>query len=70
VVVFAWSYTMFYEASQILINPQFSYAGLVFAIIIGIPLIVAAVFTTFMLRRRYASFFIGKEKEIEEFKEG
>jgi len=70
VVVFAWSYTMFYEASQILINPQFPYAGLVFAIIIGIPLIVAAVFTTFMLRRRYASFFIGKEKEIEEFKEG
>ena len=70
VVVFAWSFTMFYQASQILINPEFSYAGLVVAIIIGIPLIVATVFTVFMLRRRYASFFIGKEKEIEEFKEG
>ncbi|MDH5391261.1 MAG: DUF373 family protein [Candidatus Bathyarchaeota archaeon] len=70
VVVFAWSYTMFYEASRILINPQFSYAGLIVAIIIGIPLIVAAVFTVFVLRRRYASFFIGKEKEVEEFKEG
>ena len=70
VVVFAWSYTMFYQASQILINPEFSYAGLVVAIIIGIPLIVAAVFTVFILRRRYASFFIGKEKEIEEFNEG
>jgi len=70
VVVFAWSYTMFYQASQILINPQFSYAGLVVAIIIGIPLIVAAVLTVFILRRRYASFFIGKEKEIEEFNEG
>ncbi len=70
VVAFAWSYTMFYEASQILINPEFSYAGLVVAIIIGIPLIVAAVFTVFMLRRRYASFFVGKEKEVEEFKEG
>ncbi len=70
VITFAWSYTMFYEASQILINPQFSYAGLVFAIIIGIPIIVAAVLTAFVLRRRYASFFIGKEKEVEEFKEG
>ena len=70
VITFAWSYTMFYEASQILINPEFSYAGLIVAIIIGIPLIVAAVFTVFMLRRRYASFFIGKEKEVEEFKEG
>jgi len=70
VVVFAWSYTMFYEASQILINPEFSYAGLIVAIIIGIPLIVTAVLTAFVLRRRYASFFIGKEKEVEEFKEG
>lgn len=70
VITFAWSYTMFYEASQILINPEFSYAGLIVAIIIGIPLIVAAVFTVFMLRRRYASFFIGKEKEVAEFKEG
>ena len=69
VVVCAWSYTMFYQASQILINPEFSYTGLVVAIIIGIPLIVAAVFAAFILRRRYASFFIGKEKEIEEFKE-
>ena len=70
VVVCAWSYTMFYQASQILINPEFSSTGLVVAIIIGIPLIVASVFAVFMLRRRYASFFIGKEKEIEEFKEG
>ena len=70
VITFAWSYTMFYQASQILINPEFSYAGLIVAIIIGIPLIVAAVFTVFMLRRRYASFFVGKEKEVEEFKEG
>jgi len=69
VVVFGWSYTMFYQASQILINPEFSYAGLVVAIIIGIPLIVATVFAVFILRRRYASFFIGKEKEVEEFKE-
>jgi len=70
VVVFAWSYTMFYQASQILINPKFSYTGLVAAIIIGIPLIVAAVFVVFILRRKYATFFTRKEREIEEFKEG
>jgi len=69
VVVCAWSYTMFYQASQILINPKFSYTGLVIAIIIGIPLIVATVLVAFILRRRYARFFIGKEKEVEEFKE-
>jgi len=68
--VFAWSYTMFYQASQILINPKFSYTGLVAAIIVGIPLIVAAVFIVFILRRRYAGFFKGKEKDVEEFKEG
>jgi len=66
VVVCAWSYTMFYQASQILINPEFSYAALVFAIFTGIPLIVAAVLTVFILRRRYAGFFKGKEEEIEE----
>jgi putative membrane protein len=70
VITFAWSSTMFYEASQILIDPKTSYAGLVFAIIIGIPLIVAAVLIAFILRRRYASFFTGKGKEIDEFKEG
>jgi len=69
VVVCAWSYTMFYQASRILINPKFSYTGLVVAIIVGIPLIVATIFVAFILRRRYTRFFIGKEKEVEEFKE-
>ena len=70
VVVCAWSYTMFYQASQILIDPKVSSTDLVIAIIIGIPSIVAAAFAVFILRRRYASFFKRKEKEIEEFKEG
>ena len=70
IIICAWSYTMFYQASQILIDPTFSYAGLVVAIITGIPLMVATVFAMFILRRRYASFFKGKEKEIEEIKEG
>jgi len=69
VVVCAWSYTMFYQASRILINPKFSYTGLVVAIIVGIPLILATIFAVFILRRRYTRFFIGKEKEVEEFKE-
>jgi len=69
VVVCAWSYTMFYQASQILIDPKFSYTGLVIAIIVGMPLILATIFAVFILRRRYTRFFIGKEKEVEEFKE-
>jgi putative membrane protein len=69
VVVCAWSYTMFYQASRVLINPKFSYTGLVIAIIVGMPLILATIFAVFILRRRYTDFFMGKEKEVEEFKE-
>ncbi|MFQ5999451.1 MAG: DUF373 family protein [Candidatus Bathyarchaeia archaeon] len=70
IVVSACFYPMFYEASQILINPEFSYAGLVVAIVIGISLTVASVFAVFLLRRRYVSFFTGKEKKIDEIAEG
>jgi len=70
VVVVAWSWPIFYQASQILINPAFPYTGLVVAIITGIPLTVAAVFVAFLLHRKYASFFREKEEEIEKIKEG
>jgi len=70
IVICAWSYTMFYQTSQILKDPTFPYDGLVAAVLTGIPLIVAAVFAVFLLRRRYASFFREKEKEVEELKEG
>jgi len=70
VVVVAWSWPIFHQASQILIDPAFPYTGLVIVIIAGLPLIVVAVLVSFLLRRRYASFFREKEKEIEEFKEG
>ncbi len=70
IVVCACFYPMFYEASQIIINPEFSYTGLVIAIVMGISLTVASVFAVFLLRRRYVSFFTGKEKEIEEIAEG
>jgi len=70
VVVVAWSWPIFYQASQILIDPTFPYTGLVIAIITGIPLTVAAVFATFLLHRKYASFFREKEEEIGEIREG
>jgi hypothetical protein len=60
---------MFYQASRILVNPKFPYTGLVIAIVVGMPLILATIFAVFILRRRYTRFFIGKEKEVEEFKE-
>jgi len=70
VVIVAWSWPIFHQASQILIDPDFPSTGLVIAIIAGLPLIVIAVLVSFLLRRRYASFFREKGKEIEEFKEG
>jgi len=70
VVVVAWSWPIFDQASQILIDPAFPSTGLIIAIIAGLPLIVVAVLVSFLLRRRYAKFFKEKEKEIEELKEG
>jgi len=70
VVIVAWSWPIFDQASQILIDPAFPSTGLVIAIIAGLPLIVVAVLVSFLLRRRYASFFREKEDKIEEFKEG
>ena len=69
-VVVAWSWPIFHQASQILIDPAFPYTGLVIAIITGIPLIVATIFAAFLLHRKYASFFREKEEEIEEIREG
>jgi putative membrane protein len=70
VVVVAWSWPIFHQASQILIDPTFPSTGLVIAIIAGLPLTVVAFFATYLLRRRYAGFFREKEGEIEDFKEG
>jgi putative membrane protein len=71
IVVVAWSWLIFDQASQILIDPTIPYTGLVVAILTGLPLTVAVVFATFLLHRKYANFFREKEKEVEkEFKEG
>jgi putative membrane protein len=70
VVVVAWSWTIFSQAAQVLISPgkQVYEVGLVFTIIIGIPLIVGSALISFLLHRKYASFFREKEEEVEEFK--
>lgn len=71
VVAVAWSWLIFDQASQILIDPAIPYTGLVAAILTSLPLTVAVVFATFLLHRKYASFFREKKKEVEkEFKEG
>lgn len=65
VVVIGWSEQIFYQASQILSNPTLSYDKLVFAIIVGIVLSIAAVLITSLLHRRYAGHFREREGEKE-----
>lgn len=73
-VAVAWSWPIFHQASQILIDPLYQIDSrvpeLVVTIVVGIPLTVVAVLTTFLLHRRYARFFKEKEEEIEEIGEG
>jgi len=66
VVTVAWSWQIFYQASQILINPTLTYEMLVYTIAIGIFLTVASVIITMVLHRKYAYFFREKEAKIEE----
>ena len=65
-VVVAWSSQIFYQASQILINPALSYETLVVSIAIGIVLAVVSVLITSVLHRQYADFFSEKGKKVEE----
>ncbi len=66
VVTVAWSWQIFYQASQILIAPSLTYDTLVYAIVIGILLAVASVLITTIIHRKYATFFMEKEADIEE----
>jgi len=65
-VVVAWSSQIFYQASQILIEPALPYDALVFSIIVGIVLAVASVLSTSLLHRQYSGFFREKGKKVEE----
>ncbi len=68
VVVVAWSFPVFKEASQILITPERNVFTLVFTIIIGIIWAVLAVLVTSLLHRKYAGLF-AEEEEIGEKEE-
>jgi putative membrane protein len=68
VVVVAWSSQVFYEASQILIDPQRVYGRLVFTIVVSIIWTVLAVLVTSLLHKKYAELF-AEEEEIEEKEE-
>ncbi|MCW8802567.1 MAG: DUF373 family protein [Candidatus Bathyarchaeota archaeon] len=65
----AWSSVMFVEASNILINPTFQYAPLVYSIVGGIPVIVSAFLTALLLRRKYSDYFKKTDQTLEDFEE-
>jgi len=65
-VVVIWSAQIFYQASQILIDPKLPYDVLVYSIIVGIVLAVASVLFTSLVHRQYAGFFREKERKVEE----
>jgi len=65
IVACVCSWRIFYEASQILINPSLEHTDLVIAIIASVILTVVAVSVTSLLHRKYASFFIRTDVEIE-----
>ena len=77
IVGVAWSSVMFVEASKILIDiplpvpgdPLAGYGTLIWAIVGGIPVILATVLTTIVLRRRYSSYFENKEDALGELEE-
>ena len=64
-VAVACSYKIFYDASQILINPSLEYTNLVIAIIASIALTMIAVLATKLLHKKYAKFFARKGKDVK-----
>lgn len=67
IAVAAWSWQIFDQASQILINPASEWTGLFFAIFIGILVAIASILVTFLIHRKYADFFKERAKYVEEF---
>jgi putative membrane protein len=70
VIICAWSWTIFSEISEIIINPSLSPENLVVSIVVGIVLIVSSGLITHLLSKRYRNKFKGKkvlsEGKIEE----
>jgi putative membrane protein len=74
IAVVAWSSQILIQTSQILTsNPPESAVtkipGLAVGMMVGILIGIAALLVTFLVHRRYASFFKKKGVEVEEFKE-
>jgi putative membrane protein len=69
IAVAAWSSQIALQVSQILINPSSEYTGLVVSILVGILVGLSSLLATFLIHRRYASFFRKKGVEVEEFSE-
>jgi len=65
----ATSAVMFYQASDILINPEVPYQRLILAIIGGISIILLTSLSVIVLRRKYRSYFKETEEDMEDFKE-
>jgi len=65
VTIFAWSWMILNEISQIIINPSLPPDSLVVSIITGIIIIVASGLTTHILSRKYHSFFQEKKREMQ-----
>jgi len=69
IAVVAWSSQILNQASLILINPAFEYAGLVMSILVGILVGFSSLLVAFLIHRRYVSFFKKKGIKVEEFRE-
>lgn len=69
IAVVAWSSQIALQVSQILINPTSEYAGLVVSILVGILVGLSSLLASFLVHRRYPSFFNRKGVEVEEFNE-
>ena len=70
-VVIAWSSQIFGEVSRILIDPTSGWVSeLVFKILIGILLAIAASLVAIVLHMRYRGFFKKRKKKVEDFEEG
>jgi putative membrane protein len=66
VVICAWSWTIFSEISEIILNPSSSPDHLVVSIVVGIIIIVSSGVITHLLSKRYKNRFKGKMVLSEE----
>jgi putative membrane protein len=69
IVLIGWSRQIFYETSNLLINPKLGYERLTFAIFIGILIGIASLVVIIVIHRSGKRFFKRAEEQVEEFGE-